>query len=369
MSDLIVTIKEIKKLLPHPNADNLELVIVDGWQCVVAKETYKEGDLVLHIPPDALIPWSIADNWGVSRYLSGYEKREKPDAKGSFSTAGRVKAVRLRQEISHGCVIPNEGDYQPGDDLASVYGIIKYEPPEDMSWNQGNMEKPNANLYPYSDVQNERNFKQVFVEGEMVVATEKLHGTNSLTSIVKIEGVEDTPYEIMISSRKNRRKMGEGSLYEQPFLMFPKFEQMLKDMYAQYTTEDVAPASVIVYGEIFGHVQKHFDYGYPDGYSYACFDISVNGKYLGWDEVVKWCNAYDVPLVPEVYRGPYNEVKMWELSKGNTRMRMDNPHLREGIVVKPLVERRDPKLGRVILKFVSDDYLDFSSRKGGTDYH
>jgi RNA ligase (TIGR02306 family) len=369
MSDLIVTIKEIKKLLPHPNADNLELVIVDGWQCVVAKETYKEGDLVLHIPPDALLPWEIADKWGVARYLSGYEKREKPDAQGNFSTAGRVKAVRLRQEISHGCVIPNEGNYKPGDDLASVYGIVKYEPPEDMSWNQGNMEKPNVNLYPYSDVQNERNFSQVFESEESVIALEKIHGTNSVIGCVIQEGIEGTPYEIMISSRKNRRKMGEGSLYEQPLLITPAFEQMLKNMYAHYTVDEIAPRSVIVYSEIFGHVQKHFDYGHPDGYNYACFDISVNGKYLNWDEVVKWCSAYGVNLVPEVYRGPYNEAKMWELSKGNTLMPMEKPHLREGIVVKCLNERMDVKIGRVILKFVSDDYLDFSSRKGGTDYH
>ena len=32
-------------------------------------------------------------------------------------------------------------------------------------------------------------------------------------------------------------------------------------------------------------------------------------------------------------------------------------HIREGVVVKPLVERNDPKLGRVILKYVGDTYL------------
>jgi hypothetical protein len=32
-------------------------------------------------------------------------------------------------------------------------------------------------------------------------------------------------------------------------------------------------------------------------------------------------------------------------------------HGREGVVVKPIVERDDPKLGRVILKYIGDHYL------------
>jgi len=32
-------------------------------------------------------------------------------------------------------------------------------------------------------------------------------------------------------------------------------------------------------------------------------------------------------------------------------------HLREGVVVKPLIERHDLKIGRAIAKYVSDDYL------------
>jgi hypothetical protein len=32
----------------------------------------------------------------------------------------------------------------------------------------------------------------------------------------------------------------------------------------------------------------------------------------------------------------------------------DAKHLREGVVVKPLIERHD---GRIVLKYISDDYL------------
>jgi len=32
-------------------------------------------------------------------------------------------------------------------------------------------------------------------------------------------------------------------------------------------------------------------------------------------------------------------------------------HIREGVVVRPVRERADPKIGRVILKYLSDEYL------------
>jgi hypothetical protein len=32
-------------------------------------------------------------------------------------------------------------------------------------------------------------------------------------------------------------------------------------------------------------------------------------------------------------------------------------HIREGVVVKPTIERTDPKIGRVVLKYLNDDYL------------
>jgi len=40
-------------------------------------------------------------------------------------------------------------------------------------------------------------------------------------------------------------------------------------------------------------------------------------------------------------------------------------HLREGIVIKPVTERRHEEIGRVVLKSVSGKHL---TRKGGTEF-
>jgi len=65
----------------------------------------------------------------------------------------------------------------------------------------------------------------------------------------------------------------------------------------------------------------------------------------------------DLPWVPVLYRGSYDPVKLKELSNGPSTM-PGADHIREGVVIKPVKERYDIKLGRVQLKIVSDDYLE-----------
>lgn len=68
--------------------------------------------------------------------------------------------------------------------------------------------------------------------------------------------------------------------------------------------------------------------------------------------------------VPALYQGPFSVVVMQEHTDGKTTM--TGGHIREGIVMMPVVERIDPLIGRVCLKSISADYL---LRKGGTEYN
>ena len=71
-------------------------------------------------------------------------------------------------------------------------------------------------------------------------------------------------------------------------------------------------------------------------------------------------------MVPLLYEGPFDQKLMEELSSGKTTIMKSKAHIREGIVVKPKIEREVKGLGRVILKFINDDYL---LRKKGTEFH
>lgn len=83
--------KEVITVLPHPNADALELARVGLYNAVVAKGAYQTGDTVLYIPEYAVLPGHIISALGLEGKLAG-------------SNHDRVKPVRLRGELSQGIV-------------------------------------------------------------------------------------------------------------------------------------------------------------------------------------------------------------------------------------------------------------------------
>ena len=114
----------------------------------------------------------------------------------------RVRCTRLRGEPSFGLAITPDEDWPLGENVAEHYSLIKYEPPVREPGSRGGPPPdalPEHPLFPrYTDIENLRNFPHLLEEGEMVVVTEKIHGTN--TRIGMIEG------ELMAGSHRLRRK-------------------------------------------------------------------------------------------------------------------------------------------------------------------
>ena len=114
----LASFEKITQLIPHPNADRLDLVKILGFQCVTQKGLYKEGDEVIFVQPDTILPDS---EWAVEY------KKYSPK---------RIKAIKLRGEFSEGVIIPlslvNEFFKEIpiiGQDCSHELGIIKYDPP------------------------------------------------------------------------------------------------------------------------------------------------------------------------------------------------------------------------------------------------
>ena len=115
----LATIETIKSLKKHPNADKLEIVQVLGWQSVVQSGIHKEGDKVVFIVIDTIVPRC---QW--SEFLVDKKNPDKPI---------RLKMIKLRGEHSAGIVIPlSEFPSQftettvVGEDLTALLGIQKY---------------------------------------------------------------------------------------------------------------------------------------------------------------------------------------------------------------------------------------------------
>jgi RNA ligase (TIGR02306 family) len=111
----------------------------------------------------------------------------------------------------------------------------------------------------------------------------------------------------------------------------------------------------ILYGEIYGSRVQSLHYGRRDGLGFAAFDVLVGEHYLDYDDFAALCARHGVTTVPLLERGPFSLERVAELSRGQTAL--PDQHIREGVVVRPVAERFDPQIGRVILKYLSDDYL------------
>lgn len=353
MAEVVVEVCRIERVTPHPNADALELAQIKGWQCVVPLGRYVAGDLVTYIPIDAMIPLEHSDRWGITKYLSVKTDVEGAEA-GTSVTAGRVRCAKLRGEPSFGVIVEREdATWQEGEDVKARYGIFKYIPPVRLT--SGDAMNPWPLFVAYTDIENLRNYPGVLEEGEEVVVTEKIHGTNARVGI--IDG------ERMAGSMGLRRKPPAdadamvGHTYWFPFTR-PGVVELLEAMSAQHQ-------QVILFGEVYGSKVQDLHYGAKGRLGFRAFDLLLDGKYADPDDFLALCNQYGVETVPVLYRGPFSLEKVRALSQGNTTL--EGGHIREGVVVKPVVERTHPKVGRVALKYIGDQYL--FSKSADRDTH
>ena len=337
MSELVVKVAKIKEVKIHNNAEKLEICIVNGWQCVASKDRYKADDLIVYFPPDTVLPETVTDGFGVSSYCQRTDQ------------GMRIRQTRLRGEPSFGLIVdlPDNVDWKEGQTVDEYYDAKKYEPP--VLGRGGDILGHNHILFDkFTDIQNLRNFIDIFEDGEEVICTEKCHGTQ-----IRLVKIQENEEELFFAGSKNhpRKKPETEEEMKSHFYWYPYTLQSVKDMFAGLKDQYKV---IELFGETYGRVQS-LKYGL-NGLAFCCFGLKLDGRYVDFDERVEICEKYGVPVVPVLYRGPYSLEKIKEVSEGNTQI-ADVVQIREGTVVQPVKERSHPAIGRVILKYVSDTYL------------
>jgi len=118
----LASLEIIKSIKPHNNADALEIAQVLGWQTIVKKGEFKEGDKIVFVVIDTILP-----NAPWSEFLADKKDPEKPI---------RLRTIKLRGEYSQGLVLPisvfsgnsfGVSEWQIGADVGAELGIKKYE--------------------------------------------------------------------------------------------------------------------------------------------------------------------------------------------------------------------------------------------------
>jgi RNA ligase (TIGR02306 family) len=383
MSTFEVLVQKIDDVQEHPNADRLSIVKIKGYTCIANKledgsPRYKTGDLVVYIPEAAVLP-----EWLLKKM--GFWKDDKGTLAGSGGN--RVKAMKLRGIFSLGVLYPvgqqtfvdydvNNTDYNiasitdkddnvwevhENQNVAEYLGIVKYEVPV-----PAHLSGEVCNLFGYTvkyDIENIQKYPDVFTTEDDVYVTEKLHGTMACIAYNKeLDNPELLEGKYFAYSKglggnnglvfKNNEK-NQHVVYQKALLENIDALKKLVDLYND---------SVYVFGEIFGKGIQDLSYGL-DKPTFRVFDVYVGnpsqGRWLNYQDMVN-VNSI-IATVPTLYTGKFDKEVIEKLR--DEKSVLSPNQIKEGVVIRRLIEKSNFTIGRSILKDVSPNYL---LRKGET---
>jgi RNA ligase (TIGR02306 family) len=373
-------------LEPHPNADRLSVVRVYNFTCVVNTADWTGVEKAAYVQPDSVMPDTpeyrflkntssfrkerealdavlAADHESDLCRLDYNEKVAALEAKIDANTKHlRITVKKLRGIISMGMLLPAPEGSQIGDDVAEQLGITHYEPPS-MDELDGRRQHAGDDVGPASpmiyapkyDVESIYKFADCFDAGEPVYVSEKLDGQNGRfvatengNETVIEPGRRSTLVSLYAGSRTEWKKKEGGSNWWRVMEDNPWIDRWC------YDNQDS-----VLYGEVFGWVQA-LKYGAKPGQLFfRAFDVMEGMEY--WDAEKFIAEIYKDCRVPDFGVMPYDFEKLQALADGPSLIKGAD-HMREGIVIKPVKERKHWKLGRVMLKMVSNAYLEKSAR-------
>lgn len=378
MSEFKIEVVQIGPVVAHPNADSLMITeIHGGYPVIFRRGQFVGGDLAVYVPVDAVVPTTHP------QFTFLQPTKGPPHA--------RVKAKRLRGIFSMGLLVPIEPGMRLGDDVQKAFGIEKYEPKR--TWGHSGGGDIESSLYTdvlpeYTDIEGLRRWPNVLQNGEEVVLTEKVHGCSSrfVWALDRLwvgshHTIRRPPHTVTVLEqneweRAMRRHARWLAAWKIPRALFGKwFARSVPPPKAPRQPQDVsesvwwhvartyrleekmhlAPGKVL-FGEVYGPVQD-LHYGTQHTPQFRAFDIFDLGQgcYLDFDDFMVLMTRLEIPTVPVLYRGPWNDTCRL-LAEGQSTIEGAD-HVREGIVIRPVRERRDPGIGRVILKLVGENYL------------
>ncbi len=342
MDRKLASIQTITSLSPIPGADNILVAQVLGWQCVVKREEFKSGDRCVYFEIDSILP--IAQ-WN--------DHLRKDPAKPL-----RVKTIRLRGQLSQGLALPMNllpvGEYELGQDVTELAGVVKYEPviPAELSG------KVKGNFPGFLHKTDEIRLQSVpEVLDEAIAKGLVLIGT------LKMDGTSFTAYrrdaDFGVCSRNLDLKETEDNAHWKIARKL-KLEEILRS----------EPRNLCIQGEMVGPGIQGNKMGFKeiDLYLFNLFDIDA-GKYLGYAELREFCKKHGLKVVKEVKR-----IDLCELASSRdinprchvsfyleiaNNLTYDNGTPAEGIVWRSACESYSEVLkGRMSFKTISNRFLE-----------
>jgi len=363
-----VNVIRIDEIHPHTNADTLGIVYIGGYQCVIKKDDYKVGDLAVYLQPDSVVPQTEPFKflWADREYPYGVVPEKKR----------RITVRRFRKEWSEGLLLPliefgylvdTEAKYayhpslglciKEGDDVSEILGITHYEEPEPGFSTENPKRKPTLwqrilkyfglgpkpygpkGTFPTFDVESLKNYPRALVEGEPVLVTEKIHGSNAR---YLFDGKK-----FWVGSHKAWRRHDGNNIWSKAAEKYPWIEEFCREWPGFLLVGEVTPT------------QTGYPYGFETEVQFFAIDLRrPDGSWVS--KVCLYKLKEIIRFVPVLYEGPYNMAKMVGLAEGNSTV-LGAKNIREGIVVSAVEERIIRGVGRPQLKLKSLKFLEKSN--------
>ncbi len=331
------TIIEVRNVLDLPNSDRIVGVPMFGFQAITGKDI-KVGDLRVLFTAETQLSLQYTSVNNLHRHS---DRNADPDVVGYLEDTRRVKALRLRGNVSNALLMPLSSlaftgvditQLKAGDTFDTLNGVEicrKYQIHRPGMRGQTAKQTPKSLqrvdelMFPkhFDTASYFRNADKIAML-DRVTVTQKLHGTSIrighvivkrklswLDRVAKKLGVkvQETEYDYVYGSR---------NVVKDPENPFVKGDFYSTDIYSEVgkRLRGLIPKGYMIFGELVGWVgdtpiQPGFTYGIPAGqaklYVYRIAQINESGlsRDLPWDQVKSFCVEAGIEHVPQLWEG------------------------------------------------------------------
>lgn len=318
-------IETVTNIRPIEGYDRVEQVNILGWNVIVQKGQFKEGDMAVYIEIDSIVP---SDNPN----FAFLEKRHY-----------KIKTQKMCKTVSQGIVFPMNilpsGNYKIGDDVTKVLGITEIEdevPKQTISREQrekqfkarhrkffGNpivkyfmkynwfrkfifafipKKKKKPTTFPSYIIKTDetrlQNMPWVLESCKDIpmIITEKLDGTSSTFGLQR---VKKNKFDFAVCSRNVRQDTPDRKCYYENmpnvyWEMANKYdiENVLKDIQKKYDAD-----TVVIQGETIGEGIQKNKYRIK-GHDLYVFNLIINGERIDSVKAKEIVGEYNMNFVP-----------------------------------------------------------------------
>lgn len=329
----LASIQKISSIEPHPNADNLLIAKVRGFEVIISKnDKYTEGERVVYFETDSFLP-CVEDY----EFLRKSCYRNDPILGEGFL----IKPFKLRGVISNGLILPINICFKncmplPGtgfridEDVTELLNVKKWEEPNTASLGTTKGKRPT--FIKKTDETRIQRFPEIleeFYNCDKIYASVKIDGSSHSIGI-------DSENDFFVTSH-NKTLIDDNkpnTFYS--FCKYHNLEERLGIIKRDYGLEDI-----VVQGEFYGPgIQKNkLGLSKPN---WMIFTVDFNRKRQNLDTSKNVADLLGISFVPildiwtgEEFKNKFPDIKsIMEYIKGDPKnLYVDGEQ--EGVVFRP----------------------------------